>query len=423
MKRRVIIYIVLLGVVSLTAIVAGQVYWVKTAYNIEAERFHEQVTFALDTVVLQILDMNKDSAGTEGVVEKASNYFVANINETPHPYLLETLLNNALKKRGIEEVYEYGIYDCFNDSVVYSGRVNMSNAGERERPEAIAPTDEFSQDSHYFSVFFPERTTIILKKMDFWMYTTAIIFLIFIFFSYSIFIILKQKRLSEVKTDFINNMTHELKTPISTIGLSTEVLLGREIASDPERLRQYATIIKKENERLRGQVDKVLQIATLTPEKVNVKKESIDVHEIIQRDIDAIKLRVEEEGGTITSGLLAARHHMAGDVVHITNVFHNLIDNAIKYTDKQPVIHIATENKGNNLLVHISDNGIGIDKRHAKMIFDKFYRVPTGNIHNVKGFGLGLFYVKTILRAHRAKISVESERGKGSTFTLSFITT
>ncbi|MBL7944178.1 MAG: HAMP domain-containing histidine kinase [Flavobacteriales bacterium] len=420
MKRTTILVVVLMAILSLGAIVAGQVYWVKKAYNMESQRFNERVTLALDTVVAQILLMNKDSASTEGVQQMASNYYVANINETPHPYLLQTLLTNALSKRGIAEVYEYGIYDCFTDSIAYKGRVNMNKLDEREAPESISPTDEFQQDGHYFTIYFPQRTTVILKQLDFWMYSSMVILLIIVFFSYTIFVILKQKRLSEVKTDFINNMTHELKTPISTISISSDVLMGKIASGEPEKVRQYASIIKQENDRLKAQVEKVLQLATLTPEQQKLQNEKLNMHELIHKEIDAFRMRVEDAGGQIQAELTATDPFTMGDKVHLTNVIHNLVDNAIKYNDKDPEILIRSENVGSKLIITIRDNGIGIDTRHLNMIFDKFYRVPTGNLHNVKGFGLGLFYVKTIMKAHRAGIHVESEKGKGTTFILKF---
>jgi two-component system phosphate regulon sensor histidine kinase PhoR len=420
MKRTTILAVVLMAIVSLGTIVAGQVYWVKKAYNMESQRFNERVTLALDTVVAQILSMNKDSAMTEGVQQMASNYYVANINDTPHPYLLQTLLTHELSKRGIDEVFEYGIYDCFTDSIVYSGRVNMHRMDEREAAESISPTDEFEQDGHYFTIYFPQRTLVILKHLDFWTYSSLLILLIIVFFSYSIFVILKQKRLSEVKTDFINNMTHELKTPISTISISSDMLMSKRIESEPDKVRRYAGIIKQENERLKAQVEKVLQLATLTPDQRKLQAEKLDLHELIRNEIEAFRMRVEDAGGHITADLHARSPYTMGDKVHLTNVIHNLVDNAIKYNEKQPEIHIHSDNVGSRVVITLQDNGIGIEPRHMKMIFDKFYRVPTGNLHNVKGFGLGLFYVKTILKAHRAKVQVESEKGKGTTFILKF---
>jgi two-component system phosphate regulon sensor histidine kinase PhoR len=420
MSRRTIIIVILLALISLGVIIAGQVFWVRKAYGIQERQFNEHVMFALTAVVDEILVMNNDSSVTEPVLQKESNFFVANINDTPSPYLLETLLKEQFERYNLKEDFEYGIYDCFTDSIVFGSRVNFDTLDNEVRAEATQIKAKFEPDGHYFGVLFPNKTATILKQLDFWMYSSFVIFLIVIFFSYTIFVILKHKRLSEVKSDFINNMTHELKTPISTISLSAEALSNPNIIYQPDRFKQYISIIKNENQRLRSQVDKVLQIATLTPKKVSVKMEEIDVHDIILKATQTFSVNVAEDGGELSTKLNATKSMILGDVVHITNVIYNLLDNARKYTETEPIISIESYNDKDRLIVKVKDNGVGINQSHLGMIFDKFYRVPTGNLHNVKGFGLGLFYVNTIMKAHKAKISVESKVGKGSTFTLEF---
>jgi two-component system, OmpR family, phosphate regulon sensor histidine kinase PhoR len=420
MSRRTIIIVILLALISLGVIIAGQVFWVRKAYGIQERQFNEHVMFALTAVVDEILVMNSDSSVTEPVLQKESNFFVANINDTPSPYLLETLLKEQFERYNLKEDFEYGIYDCFTDSIVFGSRVNFDTLDNEVRAEATQIKAKFEPDGHYFGVLFPNKTATILKQLDFWMYSSFVIFLIIIFFSYTIFVILKHKRLSEVKSDFINNMTHELKTPISTISLSAEALSNPNIVYQPERFKQYISIIKNENQRLRSQVDKVLQIATLTPKKVSVKMEEIDLHEIILKATETFSVNVAEDGGELSTKLNATRSIINGDLVHITNVIYNLLDNARKYTEAEPIISIESYNDKDTIVVKVKDNGVGINQSHLGMIFDKFYRVPTGNLHNVKGFGLGLFYVNTIMKAHKAKISVESKVGKGSTFTLEF---
>jgi two-component system phosphate regulon sensor histidine kinase PhoR len=243
-----------------------------------------------------------------------------------------------------------------------------------------------------------------------------LLFVVF-FFAYSMFVILRQRRLSEVRTDFINNMTHELKTPISTIALSTEVLLSGEIQKEPERLKQYAEIIKNENDRLRMQVEKVLQIATLDKGEVELKSESVNMHLLIEKALVTLKILAQEKGGELHADFAAKDFLIKGDKVHLTNVVYNIIDNAIKYSTK-PIVRISTSSKGRYFNLQISDNGKGLSKEDCTRIFEKFYRVSQGNVHDVKGFGLGLYYVKRIVESHKGKVEVESELGKGSTFTL-----
>jgi two-component system phosphate regulon sensor histidine kinase PhoR len=254
------------------------------------------------------------------------------------------------------------------------------------------------------------------------MYSSIVILLIVIFFSYTVHVMLQQKRLSEIRTDFVNNMTHELKTPISTIGLSADAIQGALSHDNLDRVRGYVQIIQNENTRLKSQVERVLQIASLSPKKVALQHKEIDMHELIQKAVDTFQMQIQEQDGSISTELHATKHSIKGDVVHITNVIYNLIDNAVKYTADSPVIQIRTSSKSGWLRLDIQDNGIGIDKANQKMIFEKFYRVPTGNLHSVRGYGLGLFYVKTIVEAHKGKIQVASEPVKGSTFSIEFKT-
>jgi two-component system phosphate regulon sensor histidine kinase PhoR len=229
---------------------------------------------------------------------------------------------------------------------------------------------------------------------------------------------IRQKRLSEIKNDFINNMTHELKTPISTIALSSEMILKGDFTADREKFYRYVGIIHKENKRLEDQVERVLNVAKLDQEKIILKKTALNMHELLEEAKENFTLNQLGNGVAINLKLDAVEPIIYADSVHITNVIYNLLDNAIKYCEMDPKITINTDNKNSGFLIEISDNGIGIKKEDIKMIFDKFYRVPTGNLHNVKGFGLGLFYVKLIVEEHFGKIEVKSKIGEGTTFTI-----
>lgn len=416
MSRKTIYIVIILGVFSLAGIVITQIFWVNKAYSIEKKQFDDRVVIAMSSVVERILTINDDSSLVEPVKQLSSNFFVANINDTLHPYLLEALLRDEFTNSNLKEDFEYGIYDCFNDSIVFGSKLNFSEDDHLVEAENVSIQKRFDKDGHYFGIYFPKKTNIIIKQMDFWVFSSLIIFLVVLFFAYSILIILKQKRLSEVKTDFINNMTHELKTPISTIALSSEVLLNPKIIEQPERLNQYAHIIQNENFRLKTQVDRVLQIATLSPDHVKLNKQEINMHEIIQKAVDTFKVRTDEQDGVIKCNLKAKQFNIEGDLVHITNIIYNLLDNACKYTEKKPEIEISSSNKKEWFELVIKDNGIGIEQKYLKMIFDKFFRVPKGNIHDVKGFGLGLYYVKSIVRAHDGTIDVTSEIQSGSEF-------
>jgi two-component system phosphate regulon sensor histidine kinase PhoR len=279
-------------------------------------------------------------------------------------------------------------------------------------------------DGHYFTIFFPNTDfkPIVLASSTFspWIYVVVIALLILVFFLFTINVIVKQKRLSEVKNDFINNMTHELKTPISTIGLSAEMLMRPGSVQDAQKIQRYATIIYKENKRLENQVEKVLNIAKLDKEHIVLKLEQIDIHEILKDIKENFEFSQEFRGGKIQIQTQAENTEIIGDLVHITNVLYNLIENASKYCEKDPLIIIRTRTDKKFFIIEIEDNGIGIQKEHIPHLFEKFYRVPTGNLHNVKGFGLGLYYVKLIIEAHKGKIDVQSNISKGTIFTCYF---
>jgi len=232
-------------------------------------------------------------------------------------------------------------------------------------------------------------------------------------------IIFRQKKLSEVKNDFINNMTHELKTPISTISLSSEMLLQGEQTS-ADKVKKYAGIIYDENKRLEQQVERVLNVAKLDKNELVLNKEKVDLRELLTQLKENFEAFQTEKTSQLKLNLSTTSHILLADRVHLTNVFYNLMDNAVKYSEGDIQISIKTEVSPQYITIDFSDKGIGISKDHQKAIFDKFFRVPTGNVHNVKGFGLGLYYVQLIVAGHNGKISVKSNIGEGTTFTLRF---
>lgn len=417
MSRRTIYLLIFVAVISLAGVVVTQIYWVRQAYNLQERQFNDRVVIAMSAVVDRIQQANRDSALVEPVNQVSSSFFVANINDTLHPYFLETLLKEEFENLNLNEEFEYGIYDCFSDSIVYGARINTKQ-GLRSDADDLSNQKRFNRDGHYFGIYFPHRTSIVIRQMNVWVVSSFLILLVVIFFAYAILIILRQKRLSEVKTDFINNMTHELKTPISTIAISSDMLMRDEIGNDSDRRQQYARIIRSENERLKNQVERVLEVAKLSPEKLKIKHEPVDVHELIDAALTSVEVQFSERSGSIAARKEARECTVQGDPVHLTNLIHNLLDNALKYGGENPEIRVKTWNEAGRFCFSVSDRGIGIAPRHQKMIFDKFFRVPTGNVHDVKGFGLGLFYVKTVVSAHHGKVNVESRVGEDSTFTV-----
>jgi two-component system phosphate regulon sensor histidine kinase PhoR len=271
--------------------------------------------------------------------------------------------------------------------------------------------DEFI---YYFGVKFPSRSAYVMASMTSALLLLGVLLMTIIFFVYALYVILSQKRLSEMQKDFINNMTHEFKTPISTIKISSDVFLKEDKIREDKRLNKYALIIKEQNERLNSQVEKVLQIAKLEQESFKLHKEPLNLHDVVNTIIGSMEVKLSKKQGQIITALNASNPQVNADKFHLSNIIQNLIDNAIKYCNSEPDIHISTQEVDGKLSVIVKDNGIGIKKEYQNKVFEKFFRVPTGNVHNVKGFGLGLFYIKNICDAHGWKIQLNSEHNKGT---------
>ncbi|MCK6617209.1 MAG: HAMP domain-containing histidine kinase [Cyclobacteriaceae bacterium] len=417
MKNSTIRIIVILAILSIMGITITQIYWVKRAFDLKEAEFDRNVNTALFNVAQQIFSINNaPSPGHNPVKQLSTNYYIVLVNSDIDANFLEFLLRSEFEKRNILVDFEYGIYDCDNEKMVYGNYVRLGETKGRQDRNTSLP--KWTDTGYYFGVQFPSREAQIMNQMGIWLFSSAVLLVVIIFFGYSLFVILKQKRLSEVQKNFINNMTHEFKTPISTIAVSTEVLKSPDIIHQPERLFKYAGIIENENKRLRQHVERVLQIAQLDREEAGLKKETFDLHELIEEIADNIQVQLRESKGEIALHLNASPSKIKADRHHLANVIYNLLDNAIKYCQKQPSISITTGLQANELLLTVADNGIGVSEENKKRIFQRFFRVPTGNIHDVKGFGLGLHYVKQIVEVHRGKIVVESELNKGCLFTI-----
>ncbi|NOX48014.1 MAG: HAMP domain-containing histidine kinase [Chlorobi bacterium] len=413
MKSNHIRIAVILGSVSIIGIIFFQLYWVNKSYSLEEEQFNRTVEIALYNVAEKMASFNGLELPNENPVRQiSSNYFIVDINNVIDSKILDHFLKMEFEYSNIRIDYEYAIYDCETNQMVFGNYIRQDDK-EKQKEKQFQKYDEFT---YYFGILFPSKTGYILNSMNTWLISSFVLFTAIFFFAYAVFIILKQKRYSEVQKDFINNMTHEFKTPISTIGISANVLSNPEITNDPERLRNYTQIIAEQNKRLENQIEKVLQLATLEKHKLKLKMERLDLHEIIKSVTKGFRLNIEKNKGVISCDMGAKEAFVVADKQHLVNMVYNLLDNAIKYSNGPPEIHIETRNKNGMLYFTIRDKGIGIDKKHIKKVFDKFFRVPTGNVHNVKGFGLGLNYVKSIVNEHKWKIHIESEVGKGSRF-------
>ena len=334
---------------------------------------------------------------------------------------LDTLLKKELHSRGITIPYQYGVKNGSN-MIFSSFAVNYSPELLKKSHKMLLFPNDLQPQSHFLYVYFPNTQDFILRNM--WTVFLSSILLILmiggVFYS-SGSTMLKQKKLADIKNDFINNMTHEFKTPISTISLAVEVMKDNEVKKDNSKISRYLNIIQDENRRLGTQVEKVLQMALLDKGEIKLRLDSVDVHETIEQVLTNLSVQIEQKNGIVNLELEAENPEIEADEVHLTNIIYNLLDNANKYSPENPVITIRTENVGNALKISILDKGIGMTKEQVVRIFERFYRVPTGNLHDVKGFGLGLSYVKKMVESHNGQIFVESKLGEGSKFEITFI--
>lgn len=336
--------------------------------------------------------------------------------------LIDSLIRISLREKQITTLFEFGIYSPMTNSMILqkTGQYPTELLNDSFYYD-LAPLGDFMSAPSKLLIYFPYEKGFLIRQLWVLLIVSVFLFLVIIFsFSFSIFIINKQKRLSVMKNDFINNMTHEFKTPISTIALACEALKDRDVKKSETVYNNYVGVIHEENRRLGSMAEQILQTAVLDKGQLHLKETSLQVHEIIEQAVGSKKIAMEEKEGQIELQLKALHTQIVGDKIHLTNVLINLLDNALKYAIEKPRIIINTVNQNNNILIRIQDNGIGISKSNQKKIFEKLYRVPTGNIHNFKGFGLGLSYVRAIVELHQGRITVDSELGKGSTFTLQF---
>ena len=345
------------------------------------------------------------------------------IEERIDPTTLGRFIKTELKKQGITMDFKYAVKSFSRGEEKFKFGDKNYNANQRkEYSTLLFPNDlEELKKPNWLYLCFPKQNTYLLKETGFLVIPTFVLTAMLIgIFVFTIMIILRQKKLSDIKNDFINNMTHELKTPISTISLASQMLRDNTVTNTPRTIEHISGIIFQESKRLTTQVEKVLQMAVFNEGKLKLKFKEVNINALISSVVLNFELRVKSKNGELTSDLKADPAIIKADEVHLTNVLFNLLDNAVKYSKEDPKIIISTEVKDNFLIVAVKDHGIGISSEHLGQIFERFYRVPTGNVHDVKGFGLGLSYVKIIIDAHKGKVNVESAVNKGTKFMIYF---
>lgn len=458
----------IIGLMSLAliGIIGLQAYWINWNINFNEKKFDNDVFESLNSVANRL--QNYEISQMKDVVrlpDQAMNGFVARkmANATPdqngnqsaedrlNPWeykkvmelidsrplaeripldALNKIIREEIRNKGINAEYQYGVYsEARNSYVIVNDHFVVEDSGPQvshggaptlfNSPYKVSLFNQDIESPGYLSLYFPNRTRLVLGS-SLSMLLLSVVFTSIIMFSfwYTIQVIFRQKQLSEIKNDFINNMTHEFKTPIATISLAADSIGSPVVMGNPDKIRRFIDIIRQENRRMNSQVERVLQMALIDKKDFELKIAEVNVHDLVLQAVDNFSLQVEKREGTIHTELLAEKPVIEADATHLTSVIHNLLDNANKYSPEKPDITVSTRNVPIGIEITVTDHGMGISKEARKHIFDKFYRVHTGNIHDVKGFGLGLSYVKAIMVAHKGLVDVKSEPGKGSSFSL-----
>ncbi|HRO08551.1 MAG TPA: HAMP domain-containing sensor histidine kinase [Saprospiraceae bacterium] len=406
--------LIVLGGLSIIGIIFVQSYWLLKTWDIKDKEFDQSVNIVLRNVAERMSKFNKTVLPKEDLVQrKSSNYYAVNINSEIDAGLLEQYLLQEMQKQSLNIDFEYAVYDCSSDELVYGNYCSNELLGDGEiKKNTKLP--KFNNLIYYFVVRFPKRESFLLANRNMTLTLTVLSVLAIIFFLYSMWIIMEQKRLSELQKDFINNMTHEFKTPLSSIKIAADFLANDNHIKNDTRLHRYVQIIKDQNLRLNDQVEKVLNVAQLEKDSIQLKKEVFEINDTLSNVINNESLKLKH--GNIAFKGTSEPVFILADKLHFVNVVANMIDNAIKYSGNEPKVNLSLKEDAELIVLSIKDNGIGIDKENQKKLFEKFFRVSTGDVHDVKGFGLGLFYVNNICKSHGWKIQVESELNVGTEF-------
>ena len=431
--KKIFPIITILILLSLLGLIFFQFLWIKSARDAKDKQVEENILRAMQNAAIMLTE---DKGSIVPMVKKNDllfpgdklqfQYFKPLVIQRFSREEVHEIIRRAFNKNNLENYpFEFVItsYSLTGDQMMsdkyyslYSDSGNNKNYIFPLEPPTGSSYENLAREE-VLAVIVPHQKTIIWKEMI-WFIIGAILFTLIITTAFFITIrtLLKQKKVSEIKSDFINNMTHEFKTPLATISLAVDALKNEKVKNNIEKTNYFTGIIKEENKRMNKQVETILQAALLDKQEVKLNLKKLSAHDLIVSALNNINLQVEEKQGKLEVNMEAEKDMIMADEVHFTNLVNNLLDNAVKYSKENLQIKLSTQNSGNQLRIKIEDNGIGMNKETLNRIFEKFYRAHTGNVHNVKGFGLGLSYVKTMVLAHHGNIKAESILGKGSTF-------
>lgn len=405
----------ILGFVALSGIILVQIYWIKNAYHLEVAKQDQAINSALMETAREMMGKKySDSRLVQPVTHIRPEFWVVRTDNPLDANLLEHTLRETLTDRNIKNDFEYSIYDCNSQKLVYGDYVKLTGNVEPEKSE-IVRWPNWDKESYYFGIYFPDKNVFAINGMQAWAFSSFAILFIILFYVFSLYVILRQKRLSELQKDFINTMTHEFKTPLATISLSAQALANTQISGNADKRDRYSQIIINEATRIKGLIEQVLQVAQVEKKRYNLNKSNFEVDQIFSEVKNNFQPYLQKNSQSIeiesSHGLM-----LTADRQHFTQIIINLLDNAIKYSGRGSVIKIEAYKKGNNSFISIVDNGAGMSKEVMENLFKKFTRGHHGK--EINGFGLGLYYVYHVIKAHGGTIQAFSEEGKGARFNI-----
>jgi two-component system phosphate regulon sensor histidine kinase PhoR len=406
--------IILLGFIAIIGILVAQLLWTKEAFMLEQKKLNQKTHIALLEVAKKLHESSSNELPAQSPIQKISNdYYVVNIENDFEPDILEFYLKSEFKKMNITTDFEYAMYNCQSNEMVYGNHVSLSK-DSKEKQSVYFP--KHKNLVYYFAVRFPNETSYIFSSMRFWFVLSIMLIIILLIYIYSIFTLLQQKKYSELQRDFINNMTHEFKTPLASILIASNYLIKQNPIKEDKKLEKYTEIIISQSGKLNNHIEKILSIAKSDYTPLELELKDISIIPAIEETIENIKLKYPDTEIKIESE--ATNYHIIADVFHFANIVYNLLDNAIKYCDTKPKITIRLSTENQILKIAFIDNGIGIANKNISFIFDKFYRIPNEKSTQSNGFGLGLYYVKKICNLHQWKINAINNPEKGITITI-----
>lgn len=413
-RSKALRFAILTGIVLVTIIIMVQLFWLQKVYKYEEKQFNINVSKTIRSLYSELELVNDVSDNVQKIIENPKpDLYLVRIDCTPNLDRLWISLKSELTDFDVYTDCKAAIYSHEKNAYTNEAYVDLPDAYHSEAKDISIPV--YQKDYSYVVLFFPHRGQYILKQMFFWISSSGLLLLVLIGLGFCIFYLYRQKFLNETQKDFVNNFTHEFKTPLAVIKIAADVIKQPDITSKPERLGNYATIIADQTSHLQAQVQRLLEIAYTDRTSLPLEKEDADVNELLQQAINDLQPLIEKRNVDMKVSSSASPLQLKADKAYLSLAFVNLIENAIKYS-VNPVITITSYNEGNDYCIAITDNGIGINEAYHKRIFERFYRVPSGDIHTAKGFGLGLNFVKKVIDAHHGKIEVRSRLGKGSTF-------